>query len=302
MDDSLLDLAERQHSTFCRAQARALGVSRTQLERRRKRCQIEQITTQVFRIRGAPVTERSTVMATVLSGGPDALASGTTALALHGVRDFALLPATVVVGRRPPRSAMDGVRESFRVLESHRTIVDGIPTVTAARALFDLAGTYPLPPVARAVDAALAARVTTFDALSTTLVELAESGRPGITTMRALISEREQGYTAPESALEARFLELVRRRGIAEPERQMRIATDRGWVGTVDFAWPHRRIIVETDGRAFHDSITDRRVDERRDTELERAGWIVLRFGWHDVVHRPTSVIRTLRSALRSAA
>jgi len=59
---------------------------------------------------------------------------------------------------------------------------------------------------------------------------------------------------------------------------------------------------VETDGREFHDSVSDRDADERRDRALEAAGWTVLRFGWIDVTRRPTSVVRTLRAALAAAA
>ena len=75
-----------------------------------------------------------------------------------------------------------------------------------------------------------------------------------------------------------------------------------GWIGTVDFAWPDRRIVVEVDGAAFHDSVTDREHDERRDRALEAAGWIVLRLSWNDVMKRPTSVIRTVERALTAAA
>ena len=62
------------------------------------------------------------------------------------------------------------------------------------------------------------------------------------------------------------------------------------------------RVVVETDGGAFHESITDRENDERRDRALEAAGWIVLRFSWNDITKRPTSVVRTLKRALAIAA
>jgi len=63
-----------------------------------------------------------------------------------------------------------------------------------------------------------------------------------------------------------------------------------------------QRVIVETDGGAFHDSITDRQNDERRDRALEGEGLTVLRFSWNDVMYRPTSVVHTLRRALAVAA
>ena len=70
----------------------------------------------------------------------------------------------------------------------------------------------------------------------------------------------------------------------------------------MDFAWRNSGVIVETDGDTYHNTVTDRENDERRDRALEAEGWIVLRFNWNDVTKRPTSVIRTLRHALALAA
>ncbi len=242
------------------------------------------------------------VMAVVLSGGPEAIASGATALALQDIRDSALVPAVVVVGRRPPRGALPGLRESFRILDTHRTKVDGVPCATVARALFDDARGQPKWRVEQRVDAALAARPELFGELVVILDDLAASGRSGIVHMRDVINDRHDAYRAPTTWLEARFLDLVRSHGIAEPERQVEIFGRHGRIGTVDFAWPAARLVVETDGGAFHNSVTDRQNDERRDRQLEQQGLAVLRFSWIDVVHRPTSVVRMVKNALRAAA
>jgi very-short-patch-repair endonuclease len=301
-DTTLITLASTQHGVFSRAQARTLRIGRSALEHRVRKGRFERLSDQIFRVSGTPDSERSAVMATTLSGGPDAVASGPTSLALHRVRDHRLLPALVVVGRRPPRGALPGVRESFRLLGHHRTVVDGIPTATVARALFDLAGVSSPRQTARSVDAALSARATSYTELSELLDELATSGRTGIVVMRQLLIERAGSYVPTRSTLESAFSELLTERGVESPQRQFSISGIRGWIGTVDFAWPDARVVVETDGGEFHDSLIDRENDERRDRELEAEGWVVLRFGRRDVVHRPTSVVRTLRAALRRAA
>jgi len=302
VDEALRDLARAQHGVFSRAQARDLGYSRGAIEHRLQKRRWEAITAHVLRVTGAPATARSSVMATVLSGGPDAIASAATGLALHGVRDFGLMPAIAVVGRRPPRGALSGVRESFRILDPHRTIVDGIPSATAARALFDAARGQSPRAVARMVDTVLAARKVTIPDLEQLLTELAVRGRPGIGAMRVAIEARSVAYRAPESALEDLFVELVREHGLPEPARQVRPRGAPAWIDRVDFVWSNARLVVETDGGAYHDSPSDRANDERRDRALERAGWTVLRFGWNDVAHRPTSVVRVLGHALTGAA
>lgn len=302
MDDTdLIALARTQHGVFSRAQARTLGIGRSALDHRLRNRRFERVFDHVFRIGGAPPTDRAEVMARVLSGGPDAVASGSTSLALNRVRDHELLPTFAVVGRRPPRGAV-GVRESFRLPPHHRTVVDGIPTATVGRALFDLAGTVSPRRLARSVDAALSSRATTHNALVALLDELAVSGRSGIVVMRELLEERQGSYEPTRSMLESEFAELLAVHDIEPPCRQLSISGTRGWIGSVDFAWPAARVVVETDGSEFHDSVLDRENDERRDRELEADGWTVLRFGRRDIRHRPTSVLRTLRTALRRAA
>ena len=211
------------------------------------------------------------------------------------------MPAQVVVARRPPRWAPPGVIETSYLPPDHRTIIDGIPTATVARALFDFgAMAHPLR-LARVTDTVLAARLTTPDAIRKVLDDLSISGRAGTRALRAVMAERPDGYVPTASDLEARFVELLNDSGIAAPDRQVNLGGSLAWIGRVDFLWRDARVIVETDGGEHHASISDREEDERRDRSLEAAGWIVLRFSWIDVTRRPTSVLRTLRNALALA-
>lgn len=68
-----------------------------------------------------------------------------------------------------------------------------------------------------------------------------------------------------------------------------------------DFCWPQLRLVVETDGRRFHDGPVGGR-DRRIGNELEREGWRLLRFTWAEVVHDPEYVIRTVAACLQLAA
>ena len=302
MDDQIAKIATDQHGVFTRKQARDLGFSRAQIALRVERNRWVEITKDIFRIAGTSVSDRSTVMATVFSAGPDAVTTASSALSLHGVRDFHLLPAAVAASRRPHTNAMAGVVETFKLPETHRTTIDNIPCATVARALFDLSGDVGERTLARAVDAALAARKVTVAEILQVIDDVAERGRRGSPRLRAVVDERAEGYQPPTTRLEVRFLELVLQAGIGAPERQVSLGGRLGWIGAVDFAWPDARVIVETDGDTYHNSLTDRENDERRDRALEAQGWIVLRFNWIDVTKRPTSVIQTLRNALALAA
>src|SRR5436190_1844356 len=74
--------------------------------------------------------------------------------------------------------------------------------------------------LARAVDAALAARVVTAPAIQTVVDDLAERGRKGSPALRRLLAERGKGYRPPTTDLESAFLELVRDAGLPQPELQ----------------------------------------------------------------------------------
>ena len=303
MDDSqLFEIAARQHGVFSRAQAREVGFRADTLRRRVENGRLEHLARNIFRVSGSPMTEHAQLIAVVLSGGTEAIASGTSALALQQIRDFDLMPAVAVLSRRLPRGALAGVRESFRILPTHRTVIDGIPCATVARALIDAARGQPRWTVERAIDSALAARPGLYDELLVVHGDLATSGRSGIVHIRDVLAERNDAYRAPTTWLEARFLDLMREHNIPEPERQVEIFGRAGRIGTVDFAWQSSRLVVETDGRTFHDSLTDRRNDEWRDRQLERERYTVLRFNRNDILHRPTSVVRLVRNALRAAA
>jgi len=58
----------------------------------------------------------------------------------------------------------------------------------------------------------------------------------------------------------------------------------------VDFLCVSARMIVEADGAQHGESHRD----ERRDDSLARAGWAVLRFWNHDILHNRESVIDTI--------
>ena len=201
---------------------------------------------------------------------------------------------------RPRRHRrVDGIVHRWRPFPcDHLTTVDGIVTTRAARTLVDLAGAIHPARTERAVDHALAARLTTPTELRAVFEELAGRGRSGIALMRRLLDERDIGYIAPASELEARFLELIRTANLPAPTRQVEVGDDAGWVGRVDAAYPARRLIVELDGRRHHTQLLDLQSDRARDNRLMADGWRVVRLTWDDVTERPGPAVALVRAAL----
>jgi len=190
--------------------------------------------------------------------------------------------------------------ESRGLLPKHVTTIDGIRVTTIERTLFDLASILKPKQLARAIDNAMAAGLTTARRLWGAWGELAGRGRKGTRLMRAVLLERLPGYIAPASELESRFRDLVKSEGLAIPDLQVDVG-GAGWIGRVDCFY-RPRIIIELDGRVGHVSYLDRKRDLERDTELTAAGFIVVHFTWEQLVLRPEWVISIVRGLLATNA
>ena len=101
------------------------------------------------------------------------------------------------------------------------------------------------------------------------------------------------------SVLESVCRVLFAEAGLPAPLTQFVVRRlDGRLLGRVDFAWPAQRLVVETDGFAFHADRERYRSDRRRTNGLVLEGWRVLRFSWEDVVHHPDAVVEAVRRAL----
>ncbi len=258
----------------------------------------------VYRLAGTPVMWEQRAMALVLACGPTAALSHRSAAALLGIPGFWRGGVVEVTTPRPRRHRdADEIVHRWRVLPpDHLTVVDGLVITRPARTLVDLAGMLYPARTERAVDNCLAAGLVTIGSLRATFEDLARRGRKGIALMRRLLEERDPGYVAPESELEARFVALLRGAGVPEPVRQLDVGDGDGWIGRVDFAYPEVKVVIELDSRRHHSAKLDQQADRARDDRLRAAGWRVLRITWDDLVARPDAVVALVRRALRQPA
>lgn len=303
LDELLRAVAERQHGVVARSQARDLGASDQALRRRLASPDWEAVTHRVLRLVGTRQTFEQRCMEAVLDAGRKAVLSHESAGRLWSLPGFE--PRSLDVtrrrgGTRRP-SALAHVHEPRSLPDGHLASVGGVPVTSVARTLFDLAGVAHPARVERALDNALARRLTTTSAVARITAELAEQGRTGSTLMRRLSAERDVSYIAPESGLEARFLSLLRSAGLPAPARQVDVGGDE-WIGRVDFVYRDRKLVIEVDGDLCHTTSLDRAADRRRDEALQAQGFAVLRFTEQQVWHRANDVVAAMRLALGPAA
>lgn len=282
----------RQHGVVSRQQLLAAGVSKDALQQRIGTRWLRRIHRGIYGV-GPILPARAREMAAWLACGPGAVISHQSAAGLWGSLEPEPPDAPVHVGlargsRRHPK------------LHTHRLAslqddelgrVDGIPVTIPARTLLDLAYAASPRTLERAVDRTLDRRLATHRDVQRIMER--HSGRPGSRRLRAVL-ERER-TTLTNSEAEERFLDLVRRAGFDPPETNARLG---GYV--VDFLWRSALLVVEVDGYAFHSSSRAFERDRRRDADLARLGFRVVRVTWRQLVNEPLRLVVVLARALQS--
>ncbi|WP_234423805.1 hypothetical protein [Intrasporangium calvum] len=88
-----------------------------------------------------------------------------------------------------------------------------------------------------------------------------------------------------ESAGETRTRLVLSRAGLPEPELNVPIFSSTGrWLGRPDMRWPEQRVLLEYQGREFHDSEDQRALDAVRFAGFEEDCWTVVAT-WNDDVN-----------------
>lgn len=294
--DPVADLLRRQGGIARRRDLLRCGLRRRALEGKVARGELRALTPHLFTDVATPAPDED-LKGLVVS--LDAVVSHTAAALLWGM-ELVETPClrTVTVARDRSRAARDGARVSRADLPAADVVArDGVRVTSVVRTVLDLARSLPLEQAVAAADSALRRALVTVAELQAALRVLpAGRGRERVARVVGLVDAR------CGSVLESLFRVLIARHGLPAPVAQVVVRTRSGArVGRVDFAWPDLRLVVETDGFAFHADRERYRSDRRRGNALVLAGWRVLRFSWEDVVQHPAYVVASVRGLLEQA-
>ena len=283
-------VAARQHGVVAHDQLRAAGLSPAGVRRRVEAGWLHRFHRGVFAVGHPALTDRGRWAAAVLAGGPGAVLSHRSAGALWGLLpEAATLDVTVSGRHRHPQPGV--VVHANRLAATHTTRIDGLPVTALARTLLDLAEVLSIGELAQCID-------RTGNRLRPELIPsmiIDHRGRHGLKPLRqALLITRPQ-HVLTRSELERRGLKLIEAAQLPEPEVNVRL---HGY--EVDLLWRAQRLVVELDGRRWHDNPAARERDSRRDTNLLCRGYRVMRLTWRQVVNEPTWVTSRLRRALQT--
>jgi len=175
------------------------------------------------------------------------------------------------------------------------TTVDGIRVSSVPRTLLDLASTFDVRRLRRAVDEA--ERLRLWDSLSLDRLIERHRGRRGVVRLKMVLAEGAIGLTVTRSELELRFLEFLADARLPRPHANVPL-TVAGATYEVDFVWPDQSLIVELDGHATHVTRAGFESDRERDRRLHAAGWRVVRITWRQLHQDRASIRRDLATLL----
>lgn len=203
---------------------------------------------------------------------------------------------TVANTRRIARQHLDGITLHWAVLAERET---SALCTSPIRTVIDCARDLPFDEALSVADSALRSGLVR----QRDLVAAAEfSPRTGRARALAVAHAADaRAANSFESVLRAIALEV---KGL-RVEPQLTIGTrdkdDLVVLGRVDLADLAAGLIIEAESWELHGGREAFRRDIRRYTAMVRAGWLVLRFGWDDVMHHPDVVREALVDTLACA-
>ncbi|MEO6125702.1 MAG: hypothetical protein ABIR32_18540 [Ilumatobacteraceae bacterium] len=163
----------------------------------------------------------------------------------------------------------------------HRS--NGTRITSPSRSLFDSADMLGVHRSTSILEQLVDQNRGTFVTHAGTFARLAAPGRPGTSTMQAVIASRPPWRAAMQSELELIVLTEITRQQLPAPELQFVWNRHGGGRVRFDFAWPSVRVALEVDHPFWHAGSQPSARDKRRDLDTAVDGWLTVRLTDFDV-------------------
>jgi uncharacterized protein DUF559 len=210
---------------------------------------------------------------------------------MHGLDCVPTNPVEAIVPSDSRARSCDGMsirRSDLSPLDV--TELRGLRATALPRTLRDLCSHLESVEALVVLDMALHLRAGDRTALSRYVQ--AAAGLPGSVRMGELLALAE----AAESPMETRLRWILIRAGLPRPQVQEDLhGTNGRFIARVDLYYPDARLVIEYDGRNHVDRLA---ADARRQNQLVKAGYQILRFTAVDLHDRPDMIVALVRGAL----
>ena len=279
--------------------ATARQITRRQLAALRAQGVVERLHPDTYCLTAVPSSGEQALRAALLWAGDGAAAAGRSAAERYGLEGVrAGLPEIVVPTNVRARSHGIVVHHGERSASMVRQ-VRGLPTTGIECTLLQLAATLDVEAFEVACEDARRRRLTSVPALRAYLERFGKSGRDGVVKMRALLDELDPVHPA-RSTLEVKTRRLLVAAGITNFVREFPLE----WAGRTylfDFAFEREQVILETNGRRWHDDAADYEWNNDKWSVPGHHGYRIVFATWAKVTRRPQRLVAELKNLLRGS-
>jgi hypothetical protein len=297
-DEAVEAIAASQRGRFTRAQVRGCGEDGSWMISSRIRSgRWRRLSSRVLCLPGAPRDWLGEIWTARLHVGDDTVVSHRSAARLHAFPGVPRsTPCLTVPAGSNRRYAAGRLYQRGDLAPGQVVRIDGLIVTSAARTLVDLA-----PGVSRSrleiwLDHTTAERLATPDELVAVVRLCGRPGKPSLKKLGELLEEYLPGSGSAQGTLERALGNVIRLAGLPPGVAQFEHPGATGCEEFCDRAWLQPRLIVECDGRKWHDRITAARIDKRRDTSAAAEGWQTIRYGYEELVRHPKATAEELRA------
>lgn len=238
---------------------------------------IERVHLGVYRVCGAPASERQTLLGVAYATG--AQASHKTRGALEGL-DYCTFDKLHVLRtkggtltRKFGELSVTAHRTNF-LPPHHLEVVDGIPSTTLVRALCDMSAGMSLDRLEKLVDACKRKHLVDYDELAQCRAEIKAQGRRKTTILDLILIDRVAGFALGETPPEDKVIRWTAEAGF-DPKPQHWVVANGNRL-RIDVAVVGDRVAVEYQGIDAHGTQGAVERDSERITDLQLAGWFVV--------------------------
>ncbi len=258
--------------------AQAAGFTRRHFDELIRTGKARRVLYGVYQRSDTPDTTENRAIAAALVMRPFGLMCDRTAAWLHGVDTFEyreleiLPPLDTIVLRHNSRTRRRGCHGGERDLKQRDVcVVNGVRATTPLRTALDLGCKLSRRSALAALDAFMRVHGITHAQMDAELARY--RGRRGVVQLRELVPLADERSESPgESWTRIAIIDA----GLPAPRLQYWIRVGGRKVYRLDLAYPRSRVVVEYDGREFHDSDVRKAADRRRRKWLRDRGWTVI--------------------------
>lgn len=204
-------------------------------------------------------------------------------------------PAIVVPYKQKFRLPGVAVRRYAKRAALMPRVFAGIPVIGPEATVLALATELDPETLEVACEDARRRRLTSVPALRAYLDRFA-GGKRGAVALRRLLDELDPVHPA-RSTLEVKTRRLLVANGITDFVRELPLIWN-GRTYRYDFGFPQRGVVLETNGRRWHDDVADYEDDNEKWSVPGRLGYRIVFATWAKVTRDPRSLIGELVSTL----